>query len=59
MLRTKKKKSKMVGKWTSKKTITKLKKGKTYYVRVRAYKKLSGKKIYGKWSKIKKIKIRK
>ena len=49
----------MVGKWTSKKTITKLKKGKTYYVRVRAYKKLSGKKIYGKWSKIKKIKIRK
>ncbi len=56
---TKKKKSKMVGKWTSKKTITKLKKGKTYYVRVRAYKKSSGKKIYGKWSKIKKIKIRK
>ena len=56
---TKKKKSKMVGKWTSKKTITKLKKGKTYYVRVRAYKKSSGKKIYGKWSKVKKIKIRK
>lgn len=56
---TKKKKSKMVGKWTSEKTITKLKKGKTYYVRVRAYKKSAGKKIYGKWSKIKKIKIRK
>lgn len=56
---TKKKKSKMVGKWTSQKTITKLKKGKTYYLRVRAYKKSSGKKIYGKWSKIKKIKIRK
>lgn len=56
---TKKKKSKMVGGWTSLKIITKLKKGKTYYVRVRAYKKSSGKKIYGKWSKIKKIKIRK
>lgn len=56
---TKKKKSKMVGKWTSQKTITKLKKGKTYYLRVRVYKKSSGKKIYGKWSKIKKIKIRK
>lgn len=56
---TKKKKSKFVGKWTSRKTITQLKKGKTYYVRVRAYKKSSGKKIYGKWSKIKKIKIRK
>lgn len=35
-----------------------LKKGKTYYVRVRAYKKSSGKKIYGKWSKVKKIKIK-
>lgn len=56
---TKKKKSKTVGKWTSKNTITKLKKGKTYYVRVRAYKKSSGKKIYGKWSKVKKIKIKK
>ncbi len=39
-------------------TIKKLKK-KTYYVRVRAYKKSSGKKIYGKWSKVKKIKIKK
>ena len=56
---TKKKKSKMVGKWTSQKTITKLKKGKTYYVRVRAYKKSSSKKVYGKWSKVKKIKIKK
>lgn len=56
---TKKRKSKTVGKWTSRKTITKLKKGKTYYVRVRAYKKSSGKKIYGSWSKIKKVKIKK
>lgn len=56
---TKKKKGKMVGKWTSQKTITKLEKGKTYYVRVRAYKKSAGRNIYGNWSKIKKIKIRK
>ncbi|MBO6108894.1 MAG: hypothetical protein J6P16_05780 [Eubacterium sp.] len=27
--------------------------GKTYYVRVRAYNKVDGKKIYGKWSKVK------
>lgn len=39
-------------------TIQGLKKSKTYYIRVRAYKKSSGKKIYGKWSKIKKIKIK-
>ena len=56
---TKKKKSKMVGKNTSQKTITKLEKGKTYYVRVRAYKKSLGEKIYGGWSEIKKVKIKK
>ena len=39
--------------------ISKLTAKKTYYVRVRAYKKSSGKKIYGKWSKIKKVKIKK
>jgi len=39
--------------------IKKLKKKKTYYVRVRAYK-LNGKeKNYGKWSQVKKIKIKK
>lgn len=32
--------------------------GKTYYVRVRAYHKASGKKVYGKWSKVKKIKTK-
>ncbi len=35
------------------------KKGNTCYVRVRAYKKSSGIKKYGKWSKIKKVKIKK
>lgn len=32
------------------KIVSRLKKGKRYYVRVRAYKKSSGKRIYGKWS---------
>ena len=42
------------------KTIKKLKKVKTYYVRVRAYKKDStGRKVYGKYSKVKKVKITK
>ncbi len=41
-------------------TITKLTKNKTYYVKVRAYKKDSkGKKIYGSYSTVKKIKIKK
>lgn len=40
-------------------SIKKLKKGKTYYFRVRAYKKQGKKTIYGKWSNVKKIKIRK
>ena len=39
--------------------ITKLAKGKTYYVRVRAYVKSKGVKKYGKWSKVKKVKIKK
>lgn len=42
------------------KTINKLAKGKTYYVKVRAYKKDSaGKKVYGKYSSVKQIKISK
>ena len=40
-------------------TVKKLKKKKTYYVRVRAYTVLNGKKVYGKWSKVKKVKIKK
>ncbi|MGI5968967.1 MAG: family 43 glycosylhydrolase [Lachnospiraceae bacterium] len=37
--------------------IKKLKKGKTYYVKVRAYANTDSKKIYGKYSNIKKIKL--
>jgi uncharacterized repeat protein (TIGR02543 family) len=41
-------------------TATKLTKGKTYYVRVRAYKiDSAGNKVYAKWSNVKKIKITK
>lgn len=43
----------------TKTTICKLKKGKTYYVRVRAYVKSGEKTVYGKWSVVKKVKIRK
>ena len=41
-------------------TISKLKKGKIYYVRIRAYKiDSTGKKVYGKYSSVKKVKISK
>ena len=39
-------------------TLTKLKSKKTYYVKIRAYKKVNGKKVYGTWSKTKKVKIK-
>ena len=35
-----------------------IKKDKTYYVKVRTYKKINRKTYYGKWSGIKKIKIK-
>lgn len=38
--------------------ISKLKKKKKYYVRVRAYKSISGKKVYGAWSKVKTVKTK-
>lgn len=47
---------------TTKKTtyvISKLKAKKVYYVRVRAYKKQFGYKVYGKWSNTKRIKVKK
>ncbi|MBR4759791.1 MAG: leucine-rich repeat protein [Lachnospiraceae bacterium] len=41
-------------------TLKKLKKNKTYYIKVRAYNKKSGGGfVYGKWSKVKKVKIKK
>lgn len=40
-------------------TIKKLKKKKTYYVRIRTYKKVSGKTCYSEWSSVKKVKIKK
>ena len=53
------KKGKKITTRKTKYTIKKLKKKKTYYVRVRAYTVNNGKKVYGKWSKVKKVKIKK
>lgn len=47
------------GVFTDAKTIAGLQKGKTYYVKVRAYQKSGGQKYYGAWSNVKKIKIKK
>lgn len=52
--------SKTISITTTKKTISKLKKNKTYYVEVRAYKlDANGKKVYGDWSAVKKVKLKK
>lgn len=40
-------------------TTKKLKKNKKYYVRVRTYKIINGSKVYGKWSKVQCIKVKK
>ena len=56
---TKKKKTVTLNSWMSKKTFKHLKKKKTYYVRVRAFRKSGSVKKYGKWSAVKKIKIKK
>lgn len=52
-------KIKSAGEYDEIKTISGLKEGKTYYVKVRAYKKVGSKKYYGSWSSIKKVKIKK
>ncbi len=43
----------------NKAVLGKLKKKKTYYVKVRAYKVVNGKKVYGKWSQTAKKKCKK
>lgn len=43
---------------TTTKKITGLKKGKTYYVKVRTYKTVKGKKYYSGWSKVKTVKVK-
>ena len=53
------KKKKSIQTKKTKYTIKKLKKKKTYYIRVRAYKMNGKKKVYGKWSKVKKVKVKK
>ena len=47
-----------VKKSSKKTTIKKLKKGKKYYVRVRTYKTVNGKKIYSGWSTVKNVKVK-
>lgn len=43
---------------TTTKTFKKLKKKKTYYAKVRAYKQSGNKKVYGAYSKVKKVKVK-
>ena len=43
---------------TTAKTFKKLKSGKTYYYKVRAYKTVNGKKLYGAYSKTKRLKVK-
>ena len=43
---------------TVKKTVKKLKSGKTYYVRIRTYKTVSKTKYYSDWSKVKSVKVK-
>lgn len=57
---TSKKFTKKTNKLTKKTTynVTKLKKGKTYYVKVRTYKTVDGKKVYGKYTTAKKVVVK-
>ncbi len=55
---TKKKKTKKKNSITDTVIVKKLKKGKTYYFRVRAFNKSGSRKKYGKWSNVKKCKIK-
>lgn len=55
---TKNKKTFKVSKKSTKVKIKKLKAKKTYYVRVRSYKTVNGKKVYSKWSTVRKVKTK-
>lgn len=46
------------GEKTNKNKVKKLKAKKKYYVRVRTYKTVKGKKVYSSWSKVKSIKTK-
>lgn len=56
---TKNKKNVIVSSKAVSKKISGLKKGKTYYVKIQAYKTYKGKKVYGKYCAAKKVKIKK
>ena len=43
---------------TTKTTVKKLKAKKKYYVRIRTYKTVNGKKVYSAWSKVKSVKTK-
>ena len=45
------------GKSAVSKTVSKLKKGKKYYVKVRAYKTVNGTRYYGSWSAVKSVRV--
>ena len=51
-------KSVNVSKKSTKATVKKLKKGKTYRIRTRSYKKIDGKKYYSGWGKVKSVKVK-
>ena len=50
--------AKTVTSGTLSKKITKLRSGKRYYFKVRAYKTADGSRIYGGWSSIKSVKVK-
>ena len=43
---------------TVKTTLKKLKSGKKYFIRIRAYRTVKGKKVYGAWSKVMNVKVK-
>ncbi len=55
---TKSRKGKKVSASKKTVTLTGLKSKKTYYVRIRPYKKVSGSTLYGAWSTVKKVKVK-